>query len=64
MAGVTSVRTRQFKKVLTRLPQHIQEVAQLKFELFLHDFHYLLAYLQLPFLSRSRFLCSQILGMV
>ena len=40
MAGVTSVRTRQFKKLFTRLPQHIQEIAQRKFELFLQDPHH------------------------
>jgi hypothetical protein len=35
MAGVTSVRTCQFKKLFTCLPQHIQEIAKRKFELFL-----------------------------
>lgn len=54
----------QFKKLFTRLTNDTQVTAQHKFELFLQDFHYLLAYLQLPFLSRSHFLCSQISGMV
>lgn len=34
MAGVKSVRTRQFKKLFERLPPHIQEIARRKFELF------------------------------
>ncbi|MEA3376966.1 MAG: hypothetical protein U9R72_12300 [Chloroflexota bacterium] len=34
---MTSVRTRQFKKLFARLPTHVQKIARRKFELFMQN---------------------------
>ncbi len=40
MANISSVRTQKFRDLFTRLPSHIQAIAQQKFELFKKNPHH------------------------